>query len=99
MLKYVAYQLQEKDRSVRLTHRVSQGDVNQNSHGFQWSIGKTWAWDYYIYADGGTKGFRTFCIMYPDHDLGVVLLSNETDAGAGRKLYAIAEAILKSIKK
>jgi hypothetical protein len=47
---------------------------------------------------GGTKGFRTFLVLYPDHDLGIVLLTNETDDNAGRKLYDITNLVLKAVK-
>lgn len=99
MLKYMEYQLQEKDKAVKLTHRIIYGDIDNNAGGFHWAIGKTWNWDYYWRVDGGTNGFRSFCIMYPEYDFGVILLSNETDEKAGRKLYDLAAAIFRGIKK
>jgi CubicO group peptidase (beta-lactamase class C family) len=98
MLNYLRYQLDEKDKAVKLTHRIFRGDVDKGANGFQWSIGKTYNWDYYLYTDGGTKGFRTFCMMYPEYDLGFILLTNETDANAGRQLYAIVQALLNNFR-
>lgn len=99
MLKYAVYQLAENDAAVKLTHRVIYGNVDQEARGFQWSIGKTRNWDYYIRADGGTEGFRTFCALYPDQHIGIVLLSNQTDDTAGAGLYRIITAILNELKK
>lgn len=98
MLKYAAYQLAENDAAVRLSHRVIYGNVDQEARGFQWAIGKTRNWDYYIRADGGTEGFRTFCALYPNERIGIVLLSNQTDDTAGAGLYRIIVAILNELK-
>lgn len=98
MLRYMDYQLHGKDKALLLTHRIIFGNVNENAGGLGWSIGKTWNWDYYYRTDGGTKGFRTFLVLYPDHDLGIVLLTNETDDNAGRKLYDITNLVLKAVK-
>jgi D-alanyl-D-alanine-carboxypeptidase/D-alanyl-D-alanine-endopeptidase len=98
MLKYMHYQLQEKDAAVKMTHRVLYGSIDEGATCFQWTAGKTWNWDFYWRTDGGTAGFRTFYTLYPDHDLGIVLLSNQTDDMAGRKLYEFTTAILKEVK-
>lgn len=98
MLKYTVYQLAEKDAAVKLSHRVIYGNVDQNAKGLQWDIGKTRNWDYYIRADGGTEGFRTFCALYPNEGTGIVLLSNQTDDMAGGDLYAIIVAVLSELK-
>jgi D-alanyl-D-alanine-carboxypeptidase/D-alanyl-D-alanine-endopeptidase len=99
MLEYLAYQLDEKDAAVRLTHRVVHGNIDESAEGFSWAVGKTWNWDYYWRADGGTSGFRSFCVMYPDYQFGVILLSNQTDDNAGKQLYALASAIFAGIRK
>ncbi|WP_316812302.1 serine hydrolase domain-containing protein [Pedobacter heparinus] len=98
MLKYVAYQLSENDTAVKLSHRIIYGNVDQEARGFQWEIGKTRNWDYYFRADGGTEGFRTFCALYPNERIGIVLLSNQTDDSAGGGLYKIILAIINELK-
>lgn len=99
MLQYLRYQNREETPEVRLTHRIISGDVDREAYGFQWAVGKTWNWDQYIRIDGGTKGFRSFCVLYPLRQIGIVLLSNQTDGTAGVALYKIATAIYNSIKK
>jgi CubicO group peptidase (beta-lactamase class C family) len=98
ILHYMRYQLDEKDASVKMTHRVLYGNVDEGATCFQWTTGKTWNWDFYYRADGGTPGFRTFYAFYPDYDLGIVLLSNQNNDTAGRKLYELTTAILKAVK-
>lgn len=98
MLSYMYYQLHSKDEAVQLTHRILYGNIDDNAHGFQWEIGKTWNWDYYFRGDGGTNGFRSFCVMYPDYGVGIILLSNEMDDNVGRNLYNLANSIFRGIK-
>ncbi len=98
MLKYMQYQLAEKDDAVKLSHRVLYGNIDEGATCFQWTMGKTWNLDYYLRTDGGTAGFRTFYVLYPDYDLAIVLLSNQNNDTAGRKLYDITTSILRSVK-
>lgn len=98
MLSYLQYQLQDKDEAVKLTHRILYGNIDDNAHSFQWEVGKTWNWDYYLRGDGGTNGFRSLCVMYPDYGVGIILLSNETDDNVGRSLYNLAGAIFRGVK-
>lgn len=98
MLKYMQYQLSEKDAAVRLSHRILYGDIDKGAACFQWTHGKTWNWDYFYRADGGTNGFRTFLIFYPDYQMGIVLLTNQNNESAGKKLNEIAASILKKVK-
>ncbi|MEZ2443376.1 serine hydrolase domain-containing protein [Chitinophaga sp. RCC_12] len=98
MLKYADYQLAEKDAAVKLTHRVIYGNVEEDAVGFQWAIGRTRNWDYYIRIDGGTNGFRSFCSLYPNEQAAIILLTNEKDDQAGGDLYRLTTAILKTLK-
>ena len=98
MLKYLDYQNKESDASVKLTHRIIVGDVDKEAYGFQWAIGKTWNWNQYLRIDGGTNGFRSFCVMYPMDRINIVLLSNQKDETAGLELYKVATGIYASIK-
>jgi len=98
MLKYADYQLAEKDAAVKLTHRIIYGNVEQDAVGFQWAIGRTRNWDYYIRIDGGTNGFRSFCSLYPNEQAAVILLTNEKDDQAGADLYRLTTVILGTLK-
>ena len=99
MLNYLQYQIEEKDPLVKLSHRITSGNIDEEAHAFQWAIGKTWNWDNYIRTDGGTRGFRSFCMMYPDYNLSFIVLSNQTDNSAGGGLYRITAAIFNELKQ
>jgi D-alanyl-D-alanine-carboxypeptidase/D-alanyl-D-alanine-endopeptidase len=99
LIKYLQYQNLEKTPEIKLTHRVIVGNVDREAYGFQWAIGKTWSWDQYMRIDGGTKGFRSFCVMYPLHQVSIVILSNQKDDSAGPGLYKIATGIYGMVKK
>ncbi|NCI49962.1 beta-lactamase family protein [Sediminibacterium roseum] len=47
-----------------------------------------------IWTDGGTSGFASYIVMYPEADLGVILLSNKTGEKIFRSLPGTAAAIL-----
>lgn len=96
MLKYIKYQMAEKDIIVKMTHRITY--FGEDAIGFQWDIGKTWDWNYYIRGNGGTKGYSSFCVMYPDYNIGIILLSNQAGGDALRKLYETANEIFDVLK-
>jgi len=98
LLKYANDQTEEKTPELRLTHRIIFGDVDKEAYGFQWAIGKTWGWDQYLRIDGGTQGFRTFCVIYPLHGISIVILSNQKDDSAGAGLYKVVTGIYGSLK-
>lgn len=98
MLKYMQYQLSEKDAIVKMTHRITYGSIDDEAVGFQWNIGKNWNWNYYIRGNGGTKGFTSFCVMYPDYNIGIILLSNQAGSEALRGLYETQNEIFNVLK-
>lgn len=99
MLMYLRYQLESKDEVTKLTHRITSGDIDKEAHAIQWAIGKLWNWDYYLTTDGGTSGFRSFCIIYPDYKTSFIILSNQTDETAGGALYRVTATIFDELKK
>ncbi len=99
MLNYLNYQMEAKDSVVKFTHKITSGDIDKGAHGIQWAIGKLWNWDYYLQTDGGTYGFRSFCMIYPDDQLSFIVLSNQTDNNAGGGLYRVTAAIYNELMK
>lgn len=99
MLYYLNYQMIAKDPIVKFTHKITSGDIDQGAHAIQWATGKLWNWDYYLQTDGGTYGFRSFCMIYPDDQLSFIILTNQTDNNAGGGLYRITATIYNELKK
>lgn len=47
-----------------------------------------------IWTDGGTSGFASYIVMYPDADLGIIILSNKTGEKIFRSLPGMTGEIL-----
>jgi len=99
MLKYADAQLKEQDPVIKQTHRFMFASDDGGSEAMPWSIGRTRDWDYFQREDGGSKGFRTMVTTFPECNIGIVLLSNETDNNAGGQLWDMTTAILNALKK
>jgi len=46
-----------------------------------------------VWADGGTNGFNSYFVMYPQYNAGVVLLANKSDEQIFRSLAGMASQI------
>nr|WP_294782632.1 serine hydrolase domain-containing protein [uncultured Flavobacterium sp.] len=94
MLRYMAFQLNEKNEAVKLSHEPTFGKIEDNAIALNWKVKKT-SIGRSISHTGGSLGFSSYMIFYPDLNLGIVLLSNEADPDCQRELIAVADAILK----
>jgi D-alanyl-D-alanine-carboxypeptidase/D-alanyl-D-alanine-endopeptidase len=97
MVKYLRYQLAEKDQAVRLTHQPTWGNLNEQAIGFNWNLGKTVDSKRWLQHSGGTFGCASYCEFYPDQQLGLVLLTNESDRDTQGSLEAIAEQLVEGL--
>jgi CubicO group peptidase (beta-lactamase class C family) len=79
MLKYIRYHLNEGDEVIRLSHQTTWGDIKYYASGLNWQMNKTSAGHRRIWQSGGSFGFSSYCVIYPELRLGIVLLSNESD--------------------
>lgn len=97
MLKYVAYQLNEKDEAVNLSHQLTWGSPDNTALALNWLVSKTIDSRRRLRQSGGTFGFASYCDLYPDQDLGIVLFANESDQTTQDRLKAISDHIVKAI--
>ncbi|MBC8153040.1 MAG: class A beta-lactamase-related serine hydrolase [Bacteroidetes bacterium] len=97
MLKYVAHQLNEKDAAVRLSHQITWGSPDNTALALNWLISKTIDSKRRLRQSGGTFGFASYCDLYPDQHLGIILFANESDQTTQDRLKAISEQIVKAI--
>ncbi|NML38167.1 beta-lactamase family protein [Chitinophaga sp. G-6-1-13] len=78
MVSYLQAQLAEKNKAVKLSHQIT---FHKTTDGF--GLGLGWMTNLengqrYFYHDGNTKlGFNTLCTLYPDQQLGIVLIAND----------------------
>lgn len=52
-----------------------------------------------VWADGGTNGFNSYLVLYPQLNSGIVLLANKSDENIFRALPGIAYALLQLLQE
>ena len=97
MLKYIRYHLNENDEVIRLSHQITWGDIKYYASGLNWQMNKTSAGHRRIWQTGGSFGFSSYCAIFPELRLGIVLLANESDQNSQGRLNAMADEILKGL--
>lgn len=97
MLKYVRFHLDETSEAVELSHRVTWGDIRYYASGLNWQMNKTPGGHRRIWQSGGTFGFSSYCVVFPELRLGIVLLANESDQNSQGRLNEMANEILAAV--
>ncbi|MCP9750082.1 serine hydrolase [Ferruginibacter sp. HRS2-29] len=95
MLKYIAFQLDETNPVVKLSHQPTFGKLEEGAIALNWKVKKTTDGRRSISHTGGSLGFSSYLLLYPDSNSGIVLLANEADQGTQNELIAVADKILK----
>jgi len=94
MLKYMAFQLNEKDPVVALSHQPTFGKIEDGAVALNWKVKITEDGRRSISHTGGSLGFSSYMVFYPDLNSGIVLLSNEADQGTQNELINLADKIM-----
>jgi D-alanyl-D-alanine-carboxypeptidase/D-alanyl-D-alanine-endopeptidase len=97
MLNYIRFQLDESNKAVRLSHQTTVKTA-QDAVGLNWHIDKTPSGDRQLWHTGGTFGFSSYIVLYPDRQLGIVLLANESDSSTQTKLVGLSKRIAKQLE-
>ena len=97
LLKYVEFHLDERDEVVKLSHRPTWGDIKYYASGLNWQMNTTRGGRRRIWQSGGTFGFSSYCAVFPELGLGIVLLSNESDRDSQGRLNEMANEILSGL--
>jgi D-alanyl-D-alanine-carboxypeptidase/D-alanyl-D-alanine-endopeptidase len=95
MLKYMAFQLNESNDIVKLSHQPTFGKVEDGAIALNWKIKTVANAKRSISHTGGSLGFSSYIVFYPELNSGIVLLSNEADQGTQNELIALADKIIK----
>ncbi|RQO31133.1 serine hydrolase [Taibaiella sp. KBW10] len=95
MLKYMAFQLNETNPAVKLSHQPTFGKLEEGAIALNWKVRKTEDSKRSISHTGGSLGFSSYMVLYPESNSGIVLLSNEVDQDTQNELIALANKILK----
>ena len=97
MLKYIKFHLNENNEVIRLSHKTSWGEIKYYASGLNWQMVKTAQGHRKIWQSGGSFGFSSYCAVFPDLNVGIVLLSNESDQNSQGRLNTMADEILAGI--
>jgi CubicO group peptidase (beta-lactamase class C family) len=93
LLRFAAWQMVERDLSVKLAHRPAWSTPDGRvSMGFFWVIADS-AQGRRLLSTGATYGFASVCDLYPDSRLAVILLANKNAEGAQESLRALSTRI------
>lgn len=100
MLRYIAWNVAEKDAAVLLSHQPAGNTVWSRDNSF--TVGLNWqifhpSGNRVIFQYGTVPGFNSACILYPELRLGIVLLTKEEDRGRSASLSPLVERIMKAI--
>lgn len=97
MLQYLKFHLNEKNEVVAMSHQIITGDIDTYAIGLNWQEVMVAGKYKKIWQSGGTFGFSSYCVIYPDLDIAIVFLTNEADNTAQTELGQIADKIFKHI--
>ena len=97
MLHYLKFHLDETNEVVALSHKVTTGDIDTYALGLNWQETITQKKHKKIWQSGGTFGFSSYAVVYPELNISIVLLTNEADSTAQTELGQIADKIFNHI--
>lgn len=96
MLKYMAYEMDEHNAAVRLSHQPTNGKPENGAIALNWKINQTASNGLKISHTGGSLGFSTYMVFYPHSKMGIVLLTNEADPATQGELISLADTVFES---
>ncbi|HRE37291.1 MAG TPA: serine hydrolase domain-containing protein [Chitinophagaceae bacterium] len=97
MLNYIRFHLDETNPVVALSHKAVKGNINDYAVGLNWQEMTTPKKHKKIWQSGGTFGFSSYCVVYPELNFGIILLTNESDRMTQGRLEEVADKIFEKI--
>lgn len=94
LLKYITYQVAEKDNAVQLSHQPTWGSTDNQAFALNWILNKTIDSKRRLRHSGGTFGFASHCELYPDQQVGLVLFANDADQSTQNQLGDLSKKIM-----
>lgn len=98
MLKYIRFQLNENEETVHLSHSPTQRYTDSSGIGLYWRLNETSGKMRKVWHTGGTFGFSSYCVLYPEINTGMVLLSNEFDPASQGEIIKVAEKLMEGLE-
>jgi serine-type D-Ala-D-Ala carboxypeptidase/endopeptidase len=97
MLDYIQFQLNEKNPVAALCHRVTWGDGEDVAVGLGWIMRRTFDEDRVLSQSGGGFGTSSYCMLYPDQKIGIILMTNVAGGHTQDVLGALAQRMFEEI--
>ncbi len=98
LLTFASWQVVERDASVKLAHRPTWSTPDgRRGVAFFWIVGDS-PHGRRLQHSGSTFGFASFCDLYPEAKLAVVILSNKDADGAPDSLRAMSARIVELLR-
>lgn len=98
LLNFIKLQLDTTKAAINLSHQKT-FNTGWGNIGLTWLIYKFDNGNHQLWADGGTYGFTSYVIFYPEINCGVVVLSNESDPSSSNRISDVADGIFQFINK
>ena len=98
LLNFIKFQLDTTKAVVNLSHQKT-FNTGWGNIGLMWLIYKFDNGNHQFWADGGTYGFTSYVIFYPEINSGVVVLSNEEDPSSSNRISDVADGIFQFMIK
>lgn len=97
MVRYLRLQLDKRDAAIALSHRATIV-AEHDTVALNWHIDTDAHGRRMIWHTGGTFGFSSYVVLYPERRLGISLLANESDPQAQNRLVELANRIAKHLE-
>lgn len=98
LINFIKLQLDSTKLSVNLTHQKT-FKTEWGNIGLSWQIYKWDNGNHQFWVTGGTYGFSSYVIFYPEINSGVVVLSNESDPLSSDRISDVADGIFQFISR
>ncbi len=96
MLKYIRWHVGETDQAVRLSHQPTVVEESNYSAGLNWQMLRS-SGSRVIWQDGNIPGSSSLCVVYPELDMGIIVLSNEFDRTTPKRITSLVNDIVATI--
>lgn len=98
--RYARWHLDESDPVVKLSHTPPEGKAQDPEEGF--ALGLNWQMIRSggvrrIWQDGNIPGYSSRVVIYPELNLGLVVLANQLDRSIPERIEKLADSILASM--
>lgn len=97
MLRYAAWHLGESNEAVKLTHEPSLNLVDNYWLGLGWQM-FIFPHHRIIWQQGSLPGFTSYCALYAEWNMAVVVLANEYDPSSSDQLTEMVKQITRALE-